>query len=77
MEVKAGLPFAGFHLFSDLAFHQVAFQRADVMDVQAAIEVVGFVHESAREQVFSCVLEEFTSHVLSTHGDTLWARRLL
>src|SRR5204862_786341 len=38
-------PFPSFHQLFDFAFDQVTLERADVADVQLAIQVVGFVEE--------------------------------
>ena len=51
--IMAALPFALLHQLADLALHQVALQRADVADVELAVEVVGFVQQRARQQFFA------------------------
>jgi len=37
------LPLPGLHHFVDFALHQIALERADVADVELAIQVIGFV----------------------------------
>src|SRR5208283_4393903 len=51
--IMAALPFALLHQLADFAFHHVAFQRADVVKVELSVEVIGFVHQRPRQQVFS------------------------
>src|SRR5271163_429677 len=58
------LPLSGFHHFADFAFHQVAFQRADVGEVELAVEVIGFVEQGAGQEFFSGFLEELAVSVL-------------
>src|SRR3954464_9702174 len=61
----------------DLALHQVALQRGDVADVQLAVQVVGLVHEGARQQVLADVLVPFAVQVLRPHRDLLRTRHRL
>src|ERR1700722_4198900 len=63
------LPFSGFHHLADLAFHQVAFQRADSADVELAVQVIGLVLEGASEKFFAGFLKNFSMHILSADGD--------
>jgi hypothetical protein len=41
------LPLSRFHQLADLALHEVSLERADVADVELAIQMVGFVQKSA------------------------------
>src|SRR5581483_1172389 len=51
------IPISGALLLLDLALHQVAFERADVRDVQLAVEMIGFMLQRARQQIFTGLLE--------------------
>src|SRR5438270_9733967 len=62
-------PFSGFDQLPDFAFHQVAFQGAQVADVKLAIEVIGFVEKGASEEVVAGLLEPFAVNVLGADGD--------
>src|SRR4051794_40643347 len=77
MTGKRALPFSGFHQLLDLALHEIAFERADVTDVELAIEMIGFVKECAREQFFTGLLEELAFRVLSADGDLFRASHVL
>src|SRR5260221_1683814 len=61
-------PLAGFHQLTNFALHQIPLQRADVANVELAIQVVGFVAEGARQQFFARVFEKFAFCVLRPHG---------
>src|SRR5450756_1514504 len=61
----------------DLALHQVALERADVGDVQLPVEVLGFVQERARQQIFGGLLEHLAPHVPGPYGDAAAAPHLL
>src|SRR5262249_30447574 len=65
------LPVSGFDQFPDFTLHQVALEGADVADVELAVEVVGFMEERAREQVFAGFFEPFSIDVLRANGDDL------
>ena len=67
------LPFSGFHQLADFAFHQVAFQGADVADVELAVQVIGFVEEGAGEQFFSGLFEDFAVNILGADRDFVGA----
>ena len=67
-------PLASFHQLADFAFNQVTLERADVADIELAIEVIGLVQESAGEQILAGLLVELASHVLGTDGDFARAR---
>src|ERR1043165_5610219 len=56
-ELQESMPVSGALKFFYLALHQVALEDADVGDVEAAVEVIGFVLEGARQQVFAGVFE--------------------
>src|ERR1035437_7319861 len=47
--IMGALPFALLHQFADLALHHVALQGADVTDIELTVEMVGFVHQRARQ----------------------------
>ena len=66
--------FASLRIF---AADQVALERADVGDVEPAVEVIGLVQEGARQQVLAGHLEELALDVLRAHGDALGAPHLL
>src|SRR5271166_336638 len=51
--IMAALPFALLHQLADLALHHVAFQRTDVVEVEFPVEVIGFMDQRARQQVFA------------------------
>src|ERR1035441_1499881 len=61
----------------DLALHQVALQRADVGDVQLPVEVIGFVQQRARQQIFGGLLEHFAPRVPRPYGDAAAPLHLL
>src|ERR1019366_8569321 len=75
--IMGALPFALLHQFADLALHHVALQGADVADIKLTVEMVGFVHQRARQQIFSANLNGFTLHVLCARGNRAWPRYLL
>src|ERR1035438_4764584 len=61
----------------DLALHQVALERADVGDVQLPVEVIGFVQERARQQIFGGLLEHLAPRVPSPYSDAAAPLHLL
>src|ERR1700733_6540706 len=63
------LPFSAFDQFANFAFHEIAFQGADVADVEFAVQVVGFVQESAGQEIFTRLFENFSTNILSADGD--------
>src|SRR5271165_2305511 len=75
--IMAALPFALLHQLADLAFHHVAFQRADVADVELAVEVIGFMHQGASQQVVPRDFDRLAFGVLSARGDLAGPRDLL
>src|SRR5580698_5458432 len=68
------LPFSGFDQLANLSLHQVAFQPADVTDVELAIQMIGFVEERAGQQVFAGLLVPLAMRILGTNRDLLGAR---
>src|SRR5579884_3951343 len=62
------LPLARFLQLADLAFDQVALQHADARNVEAAVQVVGFVNEGPRQHALAGLLEPFALRVLGTDG---------
>jgi hypothetical protein len=69
--ITQSLPFSGFHQLADLALHQVAFQRADVADVELAVQVFDLMHKGASKQFFSFFassLVPLSVHVLGTNS---------
>src|SRR5271157_1179844 len=75
--IMAALPFALLHQLADLALQHVAFQRADVVDVELAVEVIRFVHQGARQQVFPADFKCFAFDVLRPRGNVARPRHLL
>src|SRR5215467_8700931 len=67
------LPFSRFCQLLDLALDQVTLERADVRDVEPAVQVIRFVQEGAGQQLFAGALEEFAVDVLSANGHGLGA----
>src|SRR5690242_3067732 len=61
----------------DLALHQIALQRADMGDVQSAVQVIGLVEQRAREKILAGVLELLALDVLRADGDALPSANLL
>src|SRR5664280_922913 len=47
--IMGALPFALLHQFADLALHHVALQGADIANIELTVEMVGFVHQRARQ----------------------------
>src|ERR1700759_3167986 len=75
--IIAGLPFALLHKLADLAFHHVAFQGADVTDIESAIEVIGFMHKRTGQQFFSANLDGIALQVLRPSGNLERTRHIL
>ena len=71
------LPFSGFHHFADFALDQIAFQAAEVADVEFAVQMIGLVQEGAGEQFFAGLFEQFSVHVLGANGHFVRARYVL
>src|SRR5664279_2626074 len=75
--IMGALPFALLHQLADLALHHVTLQGADVADIELAVEMVGFVHQRARQQIFSAYLDGLALHVLRARGNRTWPCYLL
>src|SRR5436190_12093705 len=67
------LPLAAALELFDLALHEVAFEGADVGDVELAEQMIGLVQESAGEEILAGHFELFTFRVLGAHRDALAA----
>src|SRR5271155_5692917 len=63
------LPFSCLHHLSDLALHQVAFERADAADVELAVQMIGFVLEGAGEKFLADCFKNFSMHILGADSD--------
>src|SRR5580658_1023312 len=74
---KFPLPFSRFDQLANFALDQVALERADVADVELAVEVVGFVLEGAGQQVVANLLEDLPRQILGSDRDHLGARHIL
>src|SRR5229473_1487297 len=74
--IQIFLPFSGFDQLADLALDQVAFQGADVADVQLAVQVIGFVLKGTGEQVVGGLLKQLSRCILSTNGSHLGAAHI-
>src|ERR1022692_2700237 len=61
----------------DLALHQVALQRADVVDVQLPVKMIGLVQKRPRQQIFRGLLEHLALRVLRPDGHGAAAPHLL
>src|SRR5208337_3777573 len=75
--IMAALPFALLYQLADLTLHHVALQRADVVDVQLPIEVVGLMHQGTRQQVLSAHFKCLAFEVLRARSDVSRPRHLL
>src|SRR5208283_2133577 len=75
--IMSALPFALLHQLADFAFEHVAFQRADVVDVELAIEMIGFMQQRACQQFLSAHFNGLAFEVLRAHGDVTGARYFL
>src|SRR5271169_1060950 len=71
------LPLPGFGHFADFALDQVAFKRAEMADVEFAVEMIGFVEEGAGEKFFSGSFVDFAAGVLRADGDFAGATHIL
>lgn len=71
------LPLSSFHHLFDFAFHQIALQRTDMADIKLAVQVIGFVEESAGEQIFSRFFVDFAFRVLGADRHDLGPRDVL
>src|ERR1019366_4136608 len=75
--IMSALPFALLYQLADLALHHVSLQGADVADIELAVEMVGFVHQRARQQFLSAHLDGLAFHVLCARRNRAWPRHLL
>lgn len=66
-------PFSRLHHLPYLAFHQVALQRADMADVELAVQMIRLVEKGAREKVLARLLVPFAIDVVSADNDLLGA----
>src|SRR6266850_6019522 len=57
-EPEAFLPFSRFHQLLDPPLDQVALERADVRNIEFAVQMIGFVQKRACQQVFAGMLEK-------------------
>src|SRR5512142_822609 len=71
------LPLPALHQLSNFSLHHIPFQCADVTYVKLAVEMVGLMQERTREQVFACLLEPSTIHILRAHRDDSRSRNVL
>ena len=69
----ASLPFSRFDQFANFALDQVAFERADVADVELAVEVIGLVLKGAGQQIVAGLLENLPGQILGADGHNLGA----
>src|SRR5215469_6378031 len=58
------LPFSGLHQLFDLSLHQITLQCAEMAEVELAVEMVGFVQKSARQQLLARFLVELSVYIL-------------
>ena len=71
------LPVSRFHQLPDFAFHQVAFQCADVADVELAVQVVGLVQKGAGQQLLARLFEYLSVNVLGANRDFVGTSHVL
>src|SRR5215831_14121029 len=67
--ITAALPFASLHHLPDLALDHVAFERADMADVELSVEMIGLMQQGASQQFFAGHLEGLALEVLRARGD--------
>src|SRR5258708_2840686 len=65
------LPLSRLDEFANLALDQVAFQRADVTDVEFAVQVIGFVLKGPCQQIFAGFLEDLSRCILRAYCNYL------
>src|SRR4029077_3946888 len=70
-------PLARLHQLANLAFDEIALQRADVADVEFAVQVIGLVEEGAGEQLFPSLLEPFSMQILGENRNFAGSRHRL
>src|SRR5580658_8379462 len=63
----AHLPLSRLHQLADLALDQVALQRADVADVELAMQMFSFMQEGSGKQFLPCFLVPRSIHILGTN----------
>src|SRR5271167_29326 len=64
--IMEALPFALLHQLADLAFHHVPLKRADVVNVELPVEMIGFMHQGARQQIFPTHFKRLPLQILGT-----------
>jgi hypothetical protein len=67
------LPLSRLDQLANFALDQVTLERADVINVELAVEVIGFVLKGARQQVVTSLLENLPGHVLRPDRNFLGA----
>src|SRR5580658_8891067 len=67
--IIAGLPVALLQQLANLALHHVALQRADMSDVEFAVQVIGLVQKSARQKYITHDFNGFALKILRSRGD--------
>src|SRR5512142_172987 len=70
-------PLPGFLQFLDLALDQVALQRAEMRNVEPAVEVIGLGQQGARQQILAGDFVLFALRVLRPRRDFPAAAHLL
>src|SRR5229473_5161493 len=65
---SASCPLAGAYQLFDFALDQVTLERAHVADKEPAVQMVGFMQESAGEQVVTGLFKPVPFHILSADG---------
>src|SRR5579864_5237408 len=63
------LPLTSLHQLANLSLDQVPFKRAQMADVELAVQMIGLMQEGASEQVFAGFLIPLSIHVLSADRD--------
>src|SRR5690242_9769894 len=63
------LPLPRFGQLSHLALDQVALERAEMADEKLAVQMIGLVHERARQQRFTGFFKESSFQVLGAYCD--------
>src|SRR5580698_3309707 len=71
------LPFSRFDQLANFALDQVAFECADVADVELAVEVIGFVLECTGQKIVADLLKDLSGQILGADGDNLRACHVL
>ena len=68
MQICGLVPLAGFLKFLDLAFYDLAFEGAHLVEKHDAITVIGFVQHAARCQFHAVEFEPLAFHILCAHN---------